>query len=82
MSIKAVLFDLDGTLLPMDQEEFVKAYFGLLAKRLAPLGYESGRLYQVLWKGVAAMVQNDGSCVNEEVFWKVFALTLKTGMIY
>lgn len=32
MSIKAVLFDLDGTLLPMDQEEFVKAYFGLLAK--------------------------------------------------
>ena len=73
MSIKAVLFDLDGTLLPMDQEEFVKAYFGLLAKRLAPLGYEAERLYQVLWKGVAAMVQNDGSCVNEDVFWKVFA---------
>ncbi len=49
MSIKAVLFDLDGTLLPMDQEEFVKAYFGLLAKRLATLGYEAERLYQVLW---------------------------------
>ena len=27
--IKTVLFDLDGTLLPMDQDEFVKAYFGL-----------------------------------------------------
>lgn len=72
MSIKAVLFDLDGTLLPMDQDEFVKAYFGLLAKRLAPLGYEVEKLYQVLWKGVAAMVKNDGSCVNEDAFWKVF----------
>ena len=72
MSIKAVLFDLDGTLLPMDQDEFVKAYFGLLAKHLAPLGYEAKKLYQVLWNGVAAMVKNDGSCVNEDVFWKVF----------
>ena len=71
MIIKAVLFDLDGTLLPMDQEEFIKAYFGLLAKRLAPLGYEADKLYQVLWYGVAAMVKNDGSCVNEDAFWKV-----------
>ena len=72
MSIKAVLFDLDGTLLPMDQEEFVKAYFGLLAKRHAPLGYETKKLYQVLWNGVAAMVKNNGSSVNEDAFWKVF----------
>ena len=28
MNIKVVLFDLDGTLLPMDQEEFVKARMG------------------------------------------------------
>ena len=26
--VKAVLFDLDGTLLPMDQDEFTKGYFG------------------------------------------------------
>ena len=31
--IKHVLFDLDGTLLPMDQNEFVKYYMPLLAKR-------------------------------------------------
>ena len=30
--IKAILFDLDGTLLPMDQEIFLKAYLGGLAK--------------------------------------------------
>ena len=72
MSIKAVLFDLDGTLLPMDQELFVKTYFGLLARRLAPLGYETEKLMKVFWGGVAAMVKNDGSGTNEEAFWKVF----------
>ena len=72
MSIKAVLFDLDGTLLPMDQDLFVKTYFGLLAKRLAPLGYEVEKLMKVFWGGVAAMVENDGSGTNEEAFWKVF----------
>ena len=44
MSLKVVLFDLDGTLLPMDQDIFVKYYFGMLANRLAPLGYEKESL--------------------------------------
>lgn len=75
MSIKAVLFDLDGTLLPMDQDQFVMSYLGLLAKRLAPLGYDAEKLMKVMWAGVGAMVKNDGSCTNEEVFWKVFTET-------
>ncbi len=29
MTIKAVLFDLDGTLLPMDQEVFTKEYYNV-----------------------------------------------------
>lgn len=72
MSIKAVLFDLDGTLLPMDQDKFVMSYLGLLAKRLAPKGYDAQKLMKVMWTGVGAMVKNDGSCTNEETFWKVF----------
>lgn len=72
MSIKAVLFDLDGTLLPMEQGVFVKAYFGLLAKHLAPRGYEAERLYEVLWSGVTAMVKNDGSRKNEDAFYEEF----------
>ena len=32
----AVLFDLDGTLLPMELEKFTNTYFGLLAKKAAP----------------------------------------------
>lgn len=72
MSIKAVLFDLDGTLLKMDQEEFVKTYFKYLAKHLAPIGYEPNKLLKVFWEGVGAMVTNDGSMTNEDAFWNVF----------
>ena len=38
--LKAVFFDLDGTLLPMDQDAFVEGYFKLLARKMAPYGYE------------------------------------------
>lgn len=72
MAITTVLFDLDGTLLPMDQELFVKAYFGGLAKRLAPHGYEPKALVDGIWKGTAAMVKNDGTKRNEEAFWQTF----------
>ena len=36
--IDTVFFDLDGTLLPMDPDEFLNDYMGRLAKRLAPQG--------------------------------------------
>lgn len=72
MKLTTVLFDLDGTLLPMDQDEFVKGYFGLLAKKLSPLGYEPEKLTAAIWEGVAAAVKNDGSCSNEERFWQRF----------
>ena len=71
--IKFILFDLDGTLLPMDQAEFTKAYFGLLAKRLAPIGYEPKALIDAIWSGTAAMVKNRGEKKNEAVFWDRFA---------
>lgn len=67
---KAVLFDLDGTLLPMpNQMEFVKVYLGLLCK----LGlHEPQKLTDVIFKGTKAMVLNDGLKTNEEVFWDVY----------
>lgn len=70
--IKAVLFDLDGTLLPMDQDEFTKGYFKLLAKKLTPRGYKAEELIKAVWHGTAAMVNNNGSRTNEEVFWADF----------
>ena len=73
MKITTILFDLDGTLLPMNQDLFVKVYFKGLASRLAPHGYEANVLIDSIWKGTAAMVQNDGTCTNEETFWNYFA---------
>lgn len=71
--IKAVLFDLDGTLLPMDQEKFTKAYFKLLAKKLAPYGYNPEELISAIWGGTKAMVMNKGIITNEEQFWVKFS---------
>lgn len=73
MSFKAVLFDLDGTLLPMDQDEFTECYFKHLAIKAAPLGYEPKGLVKAVWTGTAAMVKNDGSRLNEQAFWDAFA---------
>ncbi len=72
MKIKAVLFDLDGTLLPMDQEVFVKAYFTGLATKLAPCGYDPKQLIDAVWGGTKAMIKNDGTKTNEAVFWDFF----------
>lgn len=69
MAIKAVFFDLDGTLLPMEQESFIKCYFKLLATKLASLGYAPETVADSVWKGVGAMIKNDGSCMNEDAFW-------------
>lgn len=70
--MKAILFDLDGTLLPMDQEVFVQDYLGRMAAFLAPHGYDPERLVKAVWKGTGAMVKNDGKARNEDVFWRVF----------
>ena len=72
MSIKTILFDLDGTLLPMNQDLFVKSYLGNFAKKLTPLGYEAESFYKSMWAGVSAMVKNDGSVRNDEAFWNTF----------
>lgn len=72
MAIRYVLFDLDGTLLPMDQELFVKAYLKGLAAKMAPYGFDPQKISEALWVGTGAMMKTDGSLRNDELFWKVF----------
>ena len=48
--IKNILFDLDGTLLPMDNEVFLKYYFKLLLKKMVPLGYDGDTLVKDIMK--------------------------------
>ena len=69
---KTILFDLDGTLLPMDQDTFLNSYMSKMAVYMEPYGFDPKILNKAMWSGVGAMVVNDGTKRNEEVFWDVF----------
>lgn len=73
MSCSTILFDLDGTLLPMDQDLFTQTYFKGLCVKMAPYGYAPDLLVDAIWAGTKAMVMNDGSRTCEEAFWDKFA---------
>lgn len=75
---KNYLFDLDGTLLPMDMDKFIKLYFGALCKRFCPvLNVEPDTLVKAVWKGTGAMTNNNCSCLNKDIFWKVASAECK-----
>ena len=76
MKIKAILFDLDGTLLPMDQDAFIMGYLGGLIKLLSPLGYKRKDIEDALRASTRAMMTNDGKITNEEMFWQSFSAVL------
>jgi FMN phosphatase YigB (HAD superfamily) len=70
--IRAVLFDLDGTLLQVDTREFVEAYIRLLAKWFATR-VEPARFVRQLTGATRAMMDNrDPSRMNREVFAQAF----------
>ena len=69
MMITTLLFDLDGTLLPMNQDDFANAYLRGLAMAAVPSGYEPQAFSEAVIAGTYAMVKNNGISTNEEVFW-------------
>lgn len=78
--LKAVLFDLDGTLLPMDQDVFMKDYFGRLIRRLVPIGYTPELFLASMKAGITAMTVNDGSRTNEEAYWEAYTAVSHTDL--
>ena len=70
--IKHIFYDLDGTLLPMDMDDFMSAYFRGICQKLVPHGYDPDALVKNIWAGTKAMVLNDGSKTNEDAFWNEF----------
>ncbi|MBQ1217791.1 MAG: hypothetical protein IIX85_07505 [Clostridia bacterium] len=72
MKITTVLFDLDGTLLPMEGKAFGKLYFGTLTQTLAARGYDPKQLLDAILQGVNVMVKNTSEKTNEQVFWDRF----------
>lgn len=68
--MKAILFDLDGTLLPMNQEAFIEEYTKEFSKVCEPYGYSKEKFGKALWIATKAMLKNHGATTNEEVFWE------------
>ena len=72
--MKAAFFDLDGTLLPMDEKKFVNGYFGLLIKNLISKGFpiEKEAFVKSIWYGTDAMRKNDGTKTCSQAYWDAF----------
>lgn len=71
------IFDLDGTLLPMpDQEHFINSYAKVLSTKMIPFGYDPKELMKAVWTGTKAMIENDGTMTNEQRFWSVFCAVI------
>ena len=71
--IKTILFDLDGTLLPLSQDDFIPPYFKGLGKVFAKLGIDTETASKEVWAGTKAMLLNDGTMPNSRRFWETFA---------
>ena len=67
-----ILFDLDGTLLPMDYERFAKIYFTELGRFCEDLIVPQN-LVKHIWTATHAMVANTEELTNETVFMENFA---------
>ena len=68
---KNYLFDLDGTLLPMDMKYFVELFLAAYCKKMVPITkIHADTLTDAIWTGVGNMARNDGNCLNSDIFWR------------
>ncbi|TFG15104.1 MAG: HAD family hydrolase [Promethearchaeota archaeon] len=69
--IKAILFDLDGTLIDVDLKKFIPEYLSLLASNVSHL-VRSSKVISKLMIASQLIDKNDGSKTNEQVFNETF----------
>lgn len=70
--MKVILFDLDGTLLPLDTDEFIENYMKMLSWEMKAL-IPPDLFVKKLWDSTYAMINNtDPGKTNKEVFWENF----------
>jgi FMN phosphatase YigB (HAD superfamily) len=70
-SLKAILFDLDGTLLDNNMADFLPHYFERLTARVAHV-VPPEKFIAHLLRATEAMIANDGRATNAEVFAAAF----------
>ena len=70
--IRAVFFDLDGTLLPMDLDEFLKNYFAAIGAYVAEKGLDVQAFSVGFSQGTKVMGHHGPEQTNCEAFWEEF----------
>ena len=69
--MNTILFDLDGTLLPMDMNVFMKTYFDEMGAFFSDL-IQPKELVKNIWASTEIMVRNIENKTNEDVFMDDF----------
>ena len=70
--VRTILFDLDGTLLPIDTDAFIKGYFRALAAHAGHL-IPPEKLVKEVWAATGEMIRNtDPAVTNAKVFARAF----------
>ncbi len=77
MAIKTFLFDLDGTLLPMDEKKFETYYFTSLHQACGDV-MDIKQLVASIWQATKSMVLNTEYKTNETVFFDEFRQIIGT----
>ena len=69
---RAIFFDLDGTLLPMDLDEFMGRYMKTIGAFAVSHGMDIEAFKKGLGAGIEAMARHEDTRSNAEVFWDTF----------
>lgn len=69
--LNTIIFDLDGTLLPMNMDSFMHIYFKEMGIAFQDM-IEPKRLVDNVWKATDVMINNTEYRTNEEVFMEKF----------
>ena len=70
--IRAVFFDLDGTLLPMDLDEFLGSYFKAIGEFVAARSADLAGFSTGFAQGMKAMAHHEPNITNCQAFWDEF----------
>ncbi len=74
---EAIFFDLDGTLLDLDMDYFLKSYFGGVASFVSRKGFDPDAFIKALGAGVQSMTNETGG-YNIDRFWRTFCMLSHT----
>jgi len=75
LKLKAILFDLDGTLLDIDIDNFVSRYFSKLSDVIEGLGQDehaNQKVLSAIHRATSIMMKSSDGKTNKEVFTRAF----------